>query len=244
MVKALEHRRSSVLGERDWLSLPWKHRWKDNLQIITDIGFRLAALMEKVDTVPTTPNMESQSLKELQFTCFVLSKDLFAVYENHLQDMELPTSLLDGTLDSPYDWSAIATPFSIVLSLMYFWTFLVLLNDVVDPGTKVQSHTGADVFQCTHAAVCMGCNRDHSTHDQAEPNRCAVDITACVRLSAATRILHMAPYFLQSDMGWFGPARLFFPLTCALKHLEKTGAPQLVTARKLLGQLFAKIRQQ
>ena len=243
MVKAIERRKSSVLGQYEWLTTPWSGQAKAALQRIMDNGFRLASLMEQSDRLAPR---SSQEWLGVRYACITLSKDLRALSSSCLVNTGLSTmSTPYDSIVSGLDWSHHLAPFQDVLGLMYIWSLDMLTLDVLlgIKGTiRLYCHSEEPDASSTHGAIHKDQPSGNTISGHVGPLGPDYQDIPSIQLHVAKNILKVAPYFLQEDMGWFGPARLFFPLTCALEHIERVGSPDLSVARELQRKLFSNLR--
>lgn len=212
MNHAIRSRKRSLIGSKDWRTLPWQHFTKDCFQQLLDVGFDLAALLEQIDL-----SVDSSKPKQLSAGCLKISKKLeqwytdFWACDEHYQGQSSQEDM-DDAESCPLHHPRSSPEFSGLwdaTNITYYRWFKLILNDIM-----------LLIF------------RESLQQDRIADSS----------LTLATHIVSAVPYFLADDTGWLGPQRLFFPLQRAMDHLAKVDSPFFLDAQKGFGTMIARLR--
>lgn len=215
MSRAIDRRQRSDLDTKEWKTLPWRLHQKDSLQMLFDLGFVLAALLEQWDLCEnsTVPETSVRRRARLSLDCRALQEELEAWYTTS-RSMPEPLSMFTGPSSingSPLDGETSEAEFTSLLHascMLYFWLFKMVLNDVL-----VATEPSEEEENLTFSS-----------------------------LELATNIVSAAPYFLADDTGWLGPQRLFFPLRKAMVVLTSKHSPFVEDAKEAFGRTLGRLR--
>ena len=253
MIKAVEHRKSSILGNEDWRLTPWQNCTKDSLQQIFDVGFKLAALLEQTDTsLQILDARDPARLAYIHATCLAIGEELELWYHIfqasrtgiHPVD-ESPDSLANHQLDEiPSDFDSLWQ----ASNLIYYWGFKLILNNILI--SILQSVAAPTEYEDEVTIQNLTLSPNPSEYQSPMNSEGAILISpfpsqkdlATTNLQLADNIVHSAPYFLRDDMGWLGPTRLFNPLQQAAEYLNRVDGPLYVEARAALMRLYIRVR--
>ena len=251
MTKAIERRRSSVLGNEDWRTRPWRFRHKDFLQHLFDHGFELAALSERSNNLLVEHSeveaIAPSGLADLRATCVGLTKKLDSWYTEQCIGGKAKSS--PGLSVEPGSQNNVFTNFEsfeqAVGGAIHYWWFKLDTNNLYtsiqrrleEPNPGASPPRGRDSIPIA--------SEYQDLHDRIAANTTSLPSRAdlaSTSLHLAVNIVRSAPYFLEDDMGWLGPVRLYNPLSHAVDHLRKVESPQLQEAEEALKKLFMRLR--
>lgn len=213
---AIDGRQPSALSTERWKTVPWRFFAKDSLQCLFDIGFNIAALLERLDACdsPQAPETSVSQRARLSLSCGAVQQSLEEWHSAHWghRNSLSPSSMHScDELDSPSSASAAHFGFKSLweaTNIAYFWLFKMILNDIL-AATASQEEQQDLVFSSLELAV---------------------------------NIVSVSSYFLAEATGWLGPQRLFFPLKRAMALLMSKQSPFAEDAQKAFGQLIRKLR--
>lgn len=215
MNRAIDGHQHSPIGTQEWLTLPWRFFAKDSLQNLFDVGFELAALLERLDVCdsPQPPEASVSKRAQLSLRCSVVRDTLDGWYFHHWDPhgTPSPTSQAGNTLAGPSSPGATHTEFGSLweaTNIAYFWLFKMIVYDILV-----------------------------ATTDEGEQEDLIFS-----SLELAVNIVSASSYFLADATGWLGPQRFFFPLRRALAFLISKQSPFVDDAKEVFGRLVGKLR--
>lgn len=116
MIHGIDGSKSSVLGNEEWLTLPWRHFDKDSLEELFDSGFSIAAILEQVSGLDHTTKPELAT--QLSTLCSAVRQNLDLWYCKHWGTLDCSTILMLGGL---FEAS----------NMVYYWWFKIVLNEAL-----------------------------------------------------------------------------------------------------------------
>ena len=249
MIQCIQFRKSSFLGDSDWLKIPWGSAGKDVYQRLYDRGFALGALLEDMDNTDLT-NAETRTsqLSSYLQRCSKMYADFEAWYVDLLQQSPSPlywTTKSNMPADSARepltnDASEFQTlsPFSFpTLRLAYitatFWALKLILSSTIAL-TCGAILTSASACQSNSIDPALAVDLRNTTHrllsQHGNPQR----------LELATNIMRSMPYSLNDSMGLLGAAKSLFPLRAALFCLRRQPGEELKWCQAVYQELESK----
>ena len=234
MIKALQNRKASPLGDNEWCTRPWVHERKkrclekDSTQRLYDHGFALAALFEEIDTANLrNPVTKVAQLNQVLRRCSALDATLSLWYQNLTRQSSTPLYWLTPPNDGFHHTTAALAkwrPFSfqdlpVAITIITFWGLKLALSNTI-------------------AIICASVLSPNAYHQrQEDPQSFAMlEQTArqlltqhgdTGRLENATNIIRAMPYCLHDSMGLSGPQKSLFALRAALLSLRRTPGEEL-----------------
>ena len=247
MIQCIQYRKSTFLGNHEWLTLPWGETGKDIYQQLYDKGFLLAALLEEIDNAGLTKEKINIS---------VVSKVL-----GHLSCLDEELNLwFRGLLQeysSPLYWHAQATsqsgqpketvqsytlpPFafrSLLLAntIVTYWGLrLVLSNTIALTCKHVLSITIQIPAQSSPSASPPVFRHLHTMALQLLEEHTGVG-----RLELATNIVRSMPYSLNDNMGLIGAQKSLFAMRVALSVLQRHPGEDLEWCQAMYQELSSR----
>lgn len=212
MIRTAMDRKSSFLGMAPWTDLPWIETPKDARQYVCDIGFHLASLLERADTVfppfENTPHRQTIALE-------LLSQVRDYLHQFDALDLENATANGDEyELDFKNMQSVIATT--------HCWGLHMYMRLLVAPLLEMLN-ADPDLDWKHPEARDLMIEIDNSL-GEAECRR------TCRKIHAAAR------FCLRDEMRYVGSRRLTFPLLSANYFLWQTKLPELQECQRLTKQ--------
>lgn len=243
MGHCLGSRTASVLGNEDWKNVPWQSTGveKDSLQLLYDIGFDLAAVLERTDAVLQQSNWIDNALRQanvqaLWQSCLSIFSQLEDWYKQHWPNR---SSAFSNTAYSEIPASGAQSPQFGSLweatNLVYYWTFKLLLDQNVLALSTMQNQFPPPQTMPSSSRGKIPSSRNTSLA-QAGLTPSQAEQISTSSLQLASDIVAAAPFFLADDTGWLGPQRLFFPLRQVMGFYGKIQSPKIVDAK---GAFFA-----
>lgn len=234
MIKCIQYRKSTFLGDPKWLTLPWGETGKDVYQQLYDKGFLLAALLEKND---------SAGLTEENVNIFVVSDFL-----RRLSDLDDELNLWFQDLlqksSSPLYWHTQATSpgrhakeaaqpctlpsftfCSLLLAntIVTYWGLRLVLSNTI---ALTCQHVLSMITQIPAQSSPSGSRR--AVHGvQTMSLQLLEAYTGVNRLELATNIVRSMPYCLNDNMGLIGAQRSIFAMRIALSVLQRHPGDEL-----------------
>ncbi|TVY49975.1 Uncharacterized protein LOCC1_G000484 [Lachnellula occidentalis] len=206
IVYALATRRSSYLGDEEWLTIPWQRVPKSDFHHLLDIMARMPGLIERtelaisMDSILPSP-MEMEFLREKSWT---IERQLRTWYVNLVDSSttplhsETPRTIASATLSDlqPLTGSSLDFPsFEIARMHLFYWAALLLiynnLTSIPSPSTPLH--------QFSHV------------HLQSEIH------------PTATLIARSIPYLLSPETQTMGPQNVCFSLRIAMHAFSELG---------------------
>ena len=249
MIQCIQFRKSSFLGDSDWLTIPWGDTGKEIYQRLYDKGFALGALLEEMDnTNLTTAETRIWQLSSYLQRCSEMHLDFEAWYQELLMQSPSPLYWItksnippDSIRESPpidASDSQTLSPFSFPsLRLAYitatFWALKLILSStialtcgaILSRGNATQSfsahsHPAVELRNVAHRLLSQ-----HGSHQ---------------RLELATNIMRSMAYSLNDSMGLLGAAKSLFPLRVALFALRRQPGEELKWCQAVYQELEMK----
>jgi len=249
----LDSRKGSVLGQEGWKTIPWQNASKDSLHHLFDIGFDLAAVLEKLDVhvLNIDSDAESGNISKVWSACsdtFKLLEDWYGQYwASIVQDRQNATpeipEIVSASDATPQPAHVRFGSFYEASNLAYYWSYKLILNENI---VKLAGHTSRYSTSPTPEPSLSSSSGPVSSKPR---KKAAVGLSdpqiqqvsnECLNL--ATNILLSAPHFLSVNTGWLGPQRLFFPMQRSMQYLTKARSPLAGQARAAFFQAVSRLR--
>ena len=234
MIKALQNRKASPLGDNEWCTRPWVHERKkkglekDSTQRLYDHGFALAALFEEIDTANLRdPLTQIIQLNKILRRCSALDATLTLWYQNFTRQSSTPLCWLtppndgyDPTTTASTKWRPYSFPdLRVAITIITFWGLKLALSNTV--AIICASVLSPNLYH----------QREEDPQDFATLEQTARQLLAqhgdTGRLENATNIIRAMPYCLHDSMGLSGPQKSLFALRAALLSLRRTPGEEL-----------------
>ena len=236
MIQCIQFRKSSFLGDPDWVTIPWDGTGKDACQRLYDKGFALAALLEKMDNTDfTNAETRTSQLSSYLQRCCELHADFEAWYQELLQqspsplywttESNIPAGSARDPLTNDAPESQILPPFSFPnLRLAYitatFWALkLVLSGSIALTCGAILSSASTNQFSSV--------DPDPAVDLRNTAHRLLSRHGSPQRLELSTNIMRSMSYSLNDSMGLLGAAKSLFPLRAALFCLRRQPGEEL-----------------
>ena len=249
MIQCIQFRKSSFLGDLDWLTIPWGDTGKDVYQQLCDQGFALSALLQEMDNTNLT-NAETRSSQLSMYLqrCSEIHIDFEAWYQQLLQHSPSPLywttrpNLTSGsTTEFPRNDasdSQTLSPFSFPsLRLAYitatFWALKLILSSTI-------ALTCRAILSTENAAQSISADPDLVVDRRNTVHRFLSQHGSPQRLKLATNIMRSMAYSLNDSMGLLGAAKSLFPLRVALFALQRQPGEELKWCQAVYQQLETK----
>ena len=249
MIQCIQFRKSSFLGDWDWLTIPWGDTGKDVYQRLYDKGFAIGALLEDMDNTKLSDiETRSSQLSSYLQRCSALHIDFESWYEQLLQQSPSPlysttkSDILSGSTielppnDAPNPQTL--SPFTFPsLRVAYitttFWALKLILSSEI---------------ALTCRAILSGESATQSIHADPDPtvdlrntaHRLLSQHGSSQRLELATNIMRSMAYSLNDSMGLLGAAKSLFPLRVALFALRRQPGEELKWCQAVYQELETK----
>ncbi len=236
MIQCIQFRKSSFLGESDWLTIPWGAIGKDVYQRLYDKGFALGALLEGMDNADLTDaETRTSQLSSYLQRCSELHADFEAWYQELLQqspsplywttESGLPASSAREALTNDASESRTLLPFSFPnLRLAYitatFWALKMVLSGTI-------ALTCGAILSSATANQSSSVDPDPAVDPRNTAYRLLSQHGSPQRLELATNIMRSMSYSLNDSMGLLGAAKSLFPLRAALFCLRRQPGEEL-----------------
>ncbi|CAD6590867.1 MAG: hypothetical protein ASARMPREDX12_004762 [Alectoria sarmentosa] len=243
MIQCIQYRKSTFLGNPEWLTLPWSETGKDIYQQLYDKGFVLAALLEEIDNAGfTKENNNISILFEFLGRLYSLDKELNLWYHEILKESPSP---LYST--SP-DWRLKDAVEPRRLPSFAFHT-LRLANIVVTYWGLSLILSNTIALACQHVLSIntqVPAQSSASTLAQAPQDLQTMSLlllethTSAHRLELATNIIRSMPYCLNDNMGLMGAQKSLFALRTALFALHRNPGEELKWCQSMYQELESK----
>lgn len=243
MGHCLGSRTASVLGNEEWKTVPWQNvaLEKDSLQQLYDIGFDLAAVLERTDVLlqSTTP-LAQENLSALWQSCLSIFSHLEEWYRQHWPNRSSRVPQNTYAEVSSTQTGAQFANFWEATNMVYYWTFKLLLDQNVLALSQLQSQLPPSAASSRSTptssrgrAPAAPQNTSLVTHGLTPSQAEQISATS---FQLANDVVASAPFLLAEDTGWLGPQRLFFPLRQVMGYYGKIQSPKIAEAK---GAFFA-----
>jgi len=249
----LDSRKGSVLGREGWKTIPWQNASKDSLHHLFDIGFDLAALLEKLDVHIFNIDLKAEpgNMSKVWSAC----SDTFQLLENWygrywaqtIQDRQNVTSEIPEIVNA---FDATIQPahlcfgsFYEASNLAYYWSYKLILNDnIIDLSGHISRSSNSPTAEPSPSSSSGLVSSKRRTKPVVGLNDPQSQQVSNECLTLATNILLSAPHFLSVNTGWLGPQRIFFPMQRAMQYLTKARSPLAGQARAAFFQAVSRLR--
>lgn len=225
MIQCIQYRKSTFLGNPEWLTLPWSETGKDIYQQLYDIGFALAAVLEAIDNARLTEEKTSfLILSEHLGRLFGLEEELNLWYSEILKESPSPL------YSTPHDWhlneEAVERP---ILPPFTFHTLRLANITVTYWGLRLILEY-AIALACQHVVsinIQVPAQLSSSTTPDLIQNLQTMSLhflkthTSAHRLELATNIIRSMPYSLNDNTGLMGAQKSLFAMRTALFALNR-----------------------
>ena len=249
MIQCIQFRKSSFLGDSDWLTIPWGGTGKDVYQRLYDKGFALGALLEEMDNTDLT-NAETRTsqLSSYLQRCSEMHADFEAWYQELLQQSPSPlywttesniaAVTARESLTNDASGSQTLSPFSFPsLRLAYitatFWALKLILSSTI-------ALTCGAILSSPGANQSSSVDPDPAIDLMNTAYRLLSQYGSPQRLELATNIMRSMPYSLNDSMGLLGAAKSLFPLRAALFCLRRQPGEELKWCQAVYQELETK----
>ena len=236
MIQCIQFRKTSFLGDWEWLTIPWGDTGKDVYQRLYDKGFAIGALLEDVDN----NNLSNIKTRSSQLSSYLqrfsaLHTDFECWYQQLLQ--QSPSPLYSTTRSNVQSGSTVElppnnapnpetlSPFTFPsLHLAYiittYWALkLILSSEIALTCRAILADESAT--QSLHADPDLTVNLTNTAQRLLPQHGSA----QCLEL--ATNIMRSMAYSLNDSMGLLGAAKSLFPLRVALFALRRQPGEEL-----------------
>ena len=243
MIQCIQYRKSTFLGNPEWLTLPWSETGKDIYQQLYDKGFALAALLEGIDNAGLTKeNTNISIMSEFLGRLYSLDKELNLWYHEILEespsplystspDLHLKETVEPRTLPS-FAFHTLRLANIVVtywgLSLILSNTIALACQHVLSINTQVPAQSSASTLAQAPQDLHTMSLHLLETHTSAH------------RLEFATNIIRSMPYCLNDNMGLMGAQKSLFALRTALFALHRYPGEELKWCRSMYQELESK----
>ena len=249
MIQCIQFRKSSFLGDPDWLTIPWGGTGKDVYQRLYDKGFALGALLEEMDNANLT-NVETRTsqLSSYLQRCSEMHADFEAWYQELLQqspsplywttESNIPAGSARESLTNDASESQTLPPFSFPsLRLAYitatFWALKLVLSGTI-------ALTCGDILSSATANQSSSVDPDLAVELRNTAHRLLSQQGRPQRLELAINIMRSMSYSLNDSMGLLGAAKSLFPLRAALFCLRQHPGEELKWCQAVYQELETK----
>lgn len=222
MLKALMLRKASLFGQEAWLEVPWQDRTKSSEQQVYDLGFHLAAILERADQLGEADAyaMPLEETIDLLGRCNNLQSRLEDLYVKSLKPvLQAPRrEWISSQFDNTQDMNSLTTAdISHIMIVINLWSCQLLLGFVADALRRrlieaLDSHFMLDIDRTDVQALCDSSAEYTNQHEL---------------LDLAHAILRYLPSCIGSRASEFAASRTLFPLTCILWQFRHFQAPFL-----------------
>ncbi len=228
MIQSIQYRKSTFLGDLEWLTVPWSEAGKDIYQQLYDKGFALAALLEEIDNARLTNECTNISmLSDYLGRLSSLDEELNLWYCNILE--ESPSPLYWHTQSTFYEWhlkEGALPPFAfhtlrLANIIVTYWGLGLILSNTI-------------ALACQHVlSVQVPLHSSSSDPPKAVQDletmsfRLLETHTRPHRRELATSIIRAMPYCLNDNMGLMGAQKSLFALRTALFAFHRIGGEEL-----------------
>lgn len=247
MIQCIQYRKSTFLGNPEWLTLPWIETGKDIYHQLYEKGFTLAALLEGIDNARSkNENPSISALSEYLEGLFSLDEEMSHWYNELLK--ESPSPLYWHTQSTSHSWyleGAVepreTQPFAFHtirlanITITYWGLRLILSNTIA-----LACH---HIFSMNTPASALSAS---STLSQATERLQTMSLqlleshTGTHSLEIATNIIYSMPYCLNENMGLMGAQKSLFGLRAALFVLQRYPGDELKWCQAMYQELSSK----
>ena len=247
MIQGIQYRKSTFLGNPEWLTLPWGEAGKDIYQQLYDKGFVLAALLEEMDNSKSTKdNINLSLMSEFMGRLSSLNEELNIWFQDILQEYPSPlywhaqsTSPIghtEGSVDP-----GIRPPFAfrnllLANTIVTYWGLRLILSITV---ALICQHVLSMTTQAT-------AHQPSSTTPRKLQDLHTMSIqllrahTGASSLELATNIVRSMPYCLDDNMGLTGAQKSLFAMRIALFVLQRHPGEELKRCEAMYQELNTK----
>lgn len=226
MIQCIQYRKSTFLGNPEWLTLPWGKEGKDIYQQLYDKGFLLGAVLEDIDNaVLTEDDNDISVVSGFMGRLSSLDEDLDLWFRNLLQESPSPlywhvepTSSSRHLIehDQPRPPFAFHTILSANTIVKYWGLRIILSNTIALTCQRVLSIT------TQLPPFPLSSNSPPILQDLHTMSLHLLKANAGPRiLEFATNIVRSMPYCLNEKMGLIGAQKTLFPMRIALFVLQR-----------------------
>ena len=243
MIQCIQYRKSTFLGNPDWLTVPWGKKGKGIYQQLYDKGFLLGSILEDIDNAGLTEEDNNISVVSgFLGRLSSLDEDLDLWFQNLLQESPSPLYWhVESTSSSrhliEYDQTRPPFAFHTLLSantLVKYWGLRIILSNTIAltcqsvlsmttqlPAYQSSSSTSSPTLQDLHVMSL------HLLKANAGPRI----------LEFATNIVRSMPYCLNDNMGLIGAQKSLFPMRIALFVLQRRPSEDLKWCQAMYQEL-------
>lgn len=234
MIQCIQYRKSTFLGDPEWLTLPWGETGKDIYQQLYDKGFLLAALLGKIDSAGLTKeNVNVSEVLDFLTRLSDLDEELNLWFQDLLQTSSSPlywhAQAISHSRDAKEPVQPCTCPsftfFSLphANSIVTYWGLRLVLSNTM---AIVCQHVLSMTTQLPAQSSPSGSRR--AIHDlQAISLQLLEAYTGVNRLELATNIVRSMPYCLNDNMGLVSAQRSLFAMRVALFVLQRHPGEEL-----------------
>lgn len=227
MIQCIRYRKSTFLGNPEWLTLPWSETGKDVYQQLYDKGFALAALLEGIDNARlANESIKISVLSEYLGRLSGLDEEMnlwyLKILEESLSPLYWHTESIPGWHSKEVVESCMPPPLTFHtlrlanITVTYWGLRLILSNTIALACQNVLSIN-----------MQVPAQSSSSTPPQASQDLVNMSLyllethTSAHRLELATNIIRSMPYCLNDNMGLMGAQKSLFALRTALFALTR-----------------------
>ena len=243
MIQCIQYRKSSFLGNPEWLTRPWGETGKDIYQQLYDKGFALAALLEGIDNAKLMgENIDIPKMSESLRLLSALDEKLNLWFREIVEKSSSP--LYWYAQSTSHSWhpreagepALPAFAFNNLLlanTIVTYWGLrLILSNTIALACGHVLSlisrmHVQSSFFTSLQAIQGLHTISLRLLEAHAGP----------YRLELATNIVRSMPYCLDDDMGLVGAQKSLFAMRIALFVLQRHPSEELQWCQAMYQEL-------
>lgn len=234
MIQCIQYRKSTFLGDPEWLTLPWGEKGKDIYQQLYDKGFLLAALLEKVDGAGLTKKNVNinvvfdflRRLSDLDQELNMWFQDLLQMFSSPLYWHAQATSHSRDAAEAVQPCTLPSFTFCSLLianTIITYWGLRLVLSNTI---ALTCQHVLSMTTQLPAQSLPSGSRRE--VHDLRTMSLQLLEAyTGVNRLELATNIVRSMPYCLNDNMGLIGAQRSIFAMRIALFVLQRHPGEEL-----------------
>ena len=223
MIQCIQYRKSTFLGNPEWLTIPWGRKGKPIYQQLYDKGFLLGAILEDLDNAGLTAENNISIVSGFLGRLSSLDEDLKLWFRNlcdespsplywHIESASSSKHLIED--DQPRPPLAFHTLLSANTIVKYWGLRIILSNTIALTCQRFLSMT-------TQLPVYTS----SSTSILQELHTMSLQLLKAnagpIILEFATNIVRSMPYCLNENMGLIGAQKSLFPMRIALFVLQR-----------------------
>ena len=226
MIQCIQYRKSTFLGNPEWLTLPWGKKGKNIYQQLYDKGFLLGAILEDIDNAGLTEENNNISIvsgflgrlssldEDLNLWFRTLCDESPSPLYWHIEPTSSSRHLIEH--DQPHPPFAFHTLLSANTIVKYWGLRIILSNTIALTCQRVLSITTQLPAYPSSSTSPPILQELHTMSLQLLKANAGPNI-----LEFATNIVRSMPYCLNENMGLIGAQKSLFPMRIALFVLQR-----------------------